>query len=248
MKTGTEHVSPFLKREEWMYDKKRFYQRKTESIRAKTEPNIPMSSIWGLWYHYLFSTGLGLPWPVNSAAFGTRGLLQITHSVPAALLRKCPMFPAFPISWGLHWLLSITFIAWHTVHSGAPSRDFWSEQETDTTSQSVLRYRTQKVTKRIALAKSWQWSCPCWQYCPCWRLEMPEGLMKKILVSSLTSEAGSSFSLCPSLYTSCLNVISQAMTQPLRYLNNSWLGQLDRPVYLPCCVWPISALSPIEIL
>lgn len=163
--------------------RKDFIKERLTPLGRRMNPTSPCPA-------YLLSLGLGLPWPVNSAAFGICGLLQITPFSTHCYPEKIPMFPAFPISWGLHWLLSITFIAWHTVHSGAPCRDFWQEQETDTTSQSVLRYRTPPPKKMPWL---------------------------------------------------------KAGNDP-DHADNSWLGQLDRPAYLPCCVSPISARSPIEIL
>lgn len=151
MKTGTEKASPSLKREDWMDDKERFYHRKTDSIRAKTEFNTPCPAS-GVCANIISSPlALGYPGLSTLLTLAYLASLRLPHSVPAALLRKCPMFPEFPISWGLHWLLSITFIAWHTGHSGVPWRDLWQEQETDTTSQWVLRYRTQKVTKKKCL-------------------------------------------------------------------------------------------------
>lgn len=154
MKTGTEKASPSLKREDWMDDKERFYHRKTDSIRAKTESNTPCPAS-GVCANIISSPlALGYPGLSTLLPLAYVASLRLPHSVPAALLRKCPMFPAFPISWGLHWLLSITFIAWHTGHSEVPWRDYWQEQETDTTSQWVLRYRTQKVTKKMSWLKA----------------------------------------------------------------------------------------------
>jgi hypothetical protein len=73
MKTGMEWAFLFLKREDWGNDKTRFYQRKTESNREETKPNIRMSSNWA--YDNIICAPVALlPWPGNSA-FSICGLI-----------------------------------------------------------------------------------------------------------------------------------------------------------------------------